>query len=50
MMFNQQSQLNNSKSDFSAPPKATQKQLLSPFQQKLLQAKLQTNLRPEYRR
>ena len=50
MMFNQQSQLNNSKSDFSAPPEATQKQLLSPFQQKLLQAKLQTNLRPEYRR
>jgi transposase len=49
-MYSQQSQLNDSQSNFSESQLPLQEQLLSPFQKKLLQEKLKTNLRPEYRR
>ncbi len=49
-MLNTKSQSNNYKLDFAEPQEAIHQRLLSPFQQKLLQEKLKTNLRPEYRR
>ncbi|WP_019505012.1 helix-turn-helix domain-containing protein [Pleurocapsa sp. PCC 7319] len=49
-MFNELSQSRDSQSDYSQPKINIHKRLLSPFQKKLLQEKLQTNLRPEYRR
>jgi transposase len=49
-MYSQQSQFNDSQSNFSESQPLLQEQLLSPFQKKLLQEKLKTNLRPEYRR
>jgi transposase len=49
-MYSQQSQFNDSASNFSESQSPLQERLLSPFQQKLLQEKLKTNLRPEYRR
>lgn len=49
-MISQQSQLNNSQLSFSESQLPVQEKLLSPFQQKLLQEKLKTNLRPEYKR
>lgn len=49
-MYSQQSQFNNSQSNFSESQLPLPGQLLSPFQKKLLQEKLKTNLRPEYRR
>lgn len=49
-MYSQQSQFNDSGSSFLASQSNSEQRLLSPFQQKLLQEKLKTNLRPEYRR
>ncbi|MGL6340242.1 MAG: helix-turn-helix domain-containing protein [Waterburya sp.] len=49
-MYSQQSQFNDSQSNFSESQPPLQEELLSPFQKKLLQEKLKTNLRPEYRR
>ena len=49
-MYSQQSQFQDYKSNLSLSQPNNQEQLLSPFQQKLLQEKLKTNLRPEYRR
>jgi len=49
-MYSQQSQFPDFKSSFSASQSSNEKELLSPFQQKLLKEKLKTKLRPEYRR
>jgi transposase len=49
-MFNQNLKQNNSNPEFSDCQEYIQKGILSPFQEKLLQGKLKTNLRPEYRR
>ncbi|BAZ43779.1 hypothetical protein NIES4102_07810 [Chondrocystis sp. NIES-4102] len=49
-MYSQKTQVKDSQSNFSESLPPLQERLLSPFQQKLLQEKLQTNLRPEYRR
>lgn len=49
-MFSPKSQLNDSALSFSESQSHIPERLLSPFQQKLLQEKLKTNLRPEYKR
>ena len=49
-MYSQESQFNDFQSNYSVPQSSQQERLLSPFQKKLLQEKLKTNLRPEYRR
>lgn len=50
-MFNQNLKQNNPNPEFSdASEYILQQRILSPFQEKLLQGKLKTNLRPEYRR
>ena len=49
-MYSQKTQFQNLQSNFSASQVDNEPKLLSPFQQKLLQEKLKTDLRSEYRR
>ena len=49
-MYSQQSQFQDYSSNLSLSRSNNENRLLSPFQQKLLQEKLKTNIRPEYRR
>lgn len=49
-MYSQQSQFQNYRPNLSLSQSNNENRLLSPFQQKLLQEKLKTNIRPEYRR
>ena len=49
-MYSQQSRFQDYSSNLSLSQPNNETRLLSPFQQKLLQEKLKTNIRPEYRR
>lgn len=49
-MYSQELQFQDFQANFPVPQSYNQERLLSPFQKKLLQEKLKTNLRPEYRR
>ena len=49
-MYSQQSQFQDYRPNLSLSQSNKENRLLSPFQQKLLQEKLKTNIRPEYRR